>query len=101
MATRVEDLDRSISYALQPLRCAVRAPKPEQRMSLKSIYKGRTFSTVFVDLRPTLRPNRSLILDIKLCFTDEGLNSNVAWIGTWQTLLPDTNGKLNGMLVKL
>ena len=22
-------------------------------------------------------------------------------IGTWQTLLPDTNGKLNGMLVKL
>ena len=33
--------------------------------------------------------------------TDEGLNSNVAWVGTWQTLLPDTNDKLNGMSVKL
>ena len=61
------------------------------------------FSTVFVDLhvRPTFRPSRSLILDIKVCFTDEGLNSNAAWFGTWQTLLPDTNGKLNGMLVKI
>ena len=61
--------------------------------------RGRLFSAVFVDLRPTFRPSRSLILDIKLCFTDEGLNSNAAWFGTWQTLLPDTNGKLNGMLV--
>ena len=49
----------------------------------------------------TLGPSRSLILDITLCFTDEELNSNAAWFGTWQTLLPDTNGKLNGILVKL
>ena len=92
--TRVEDLDRSISYALQPLQCAARALKPEQRTSLKSIYEGKDVFSCFCDLRPS----RSLILDIKLCFTDEGLNSNVAWFGTWQTLLPDTNGKLNGML---
>ena len=26
-----------------------------------------------MDLRPTFRPSRSLILDIKLCFTDDGL----------------------------
>ena len=41
MATRVEDLDRSISYALQPLQCAARTPKPEQRTSLKSVYEGK------------------------------------------------------------
>ena len=49
MATRVEDLDRSIPYALQALQCAARAPKPEQRTSLKSIYEGKDISAVFVD----------------------------------------------------
>ena len=59
------------------------------------------FPLFFEDLRPIFPPSRSLILDIKLCFTDEGLNSNAAFFGTWQTLLPNTNGKLNEMLVKL
>ena len=62
---------------------------------------GKNVFGCFCGLRPTLCLSRSLILDIKLCFTDEGLNSNAAWFGTWQTLLPDTNGKLNRMLVKL
>ena len=83
MATRMEDLDRSISYTLQPLQCAARALKPEQRTSLSPYTRGRTLSAVFVDLRPTFRPSRSLILDIRLCFTDEGLNSNAAWFETW------------------
>ena len=74
--------------------------RAENVFEIHIIMRERTFSAVFVDLRPTLHPSRSLILDIKLCFTDEGLNSYAAWFGTWQTLLPNTNGKLNGMLVK-
>ena len=33
--------------------------------------------------------------DIKLCFTDEGLNSNAAWFGTWQTLAAYSDGGLD------
>ena len=75
MATRVEDLDRSISYTLQPSE----GTEPEQRMSLKSIYEAKDifgwFWQVTVDIHAihlTLRLSRSLILDIRLGFTDEG-----------------------------
>ena len=40
MATCVEDLDRSISYALQRLGCSATTLKPEHGVSAKSIYEG-------------------------------------------------------------
>ena len=44
----------------------------------------------------TLHPSRSLILDTRLCFSDEGLNNTATWLE--QTLLGYTNGTLNGKL---
>ena len=86
MATRVEDLDHLISYTIQRLGCSATTLKPEHGVSVKSIYDvSGWFWQVAVDLYVhaiglTLRPSRSLILDTRLCFTDEGLNSNAAWL---------------------
>ena len=41
MATRVEDLDRSISYALHCLGCSATTLKPNHRVTAKFIYEGK------------------------------------------------------------